>query len=99
MVTMVMMMVMMMMSMMMMEVMMITGPRGPNVAEQFQLPQTLLSVPSPIPSPGCNADRHHVDKNDYDPISKDADYNWLHVFTILLPVATKKPPWISSSAT
>ena len=67
-----------MMAMMMMSMMMITGPRGPNVAEQFQLPQTLLSVPSPIPSPGCNADRHHVGEDDYDPISsecKDADYN------------------------
>ena len=42
-------------------IMMITGPSGPNVAEQFQLPQILLLVPSPIPSPGYDSDHRYDD--------------------------------------
>ena len=53
--------------------MMITGPRGPTVAEQFQLPQILLPVPSPTPSPGYDCD-HHYHQDDYDLICSDYNY-------------------------
>ena len=68
-------MMMMMMMVMVIVIMMITGPSGPNVAEQFQLPQILLLVPSPIPSPGYDSDHRydddHVDQGNCDLIAND----------------------------